>query len=198
MKKLILLIAGVLLAFIGVQAQNANRTGIFIELQGGRAFGEVIHGEDYYYHSEFTYLKGGVVGGLGVGYRYATSNSFAIEGKVNLWADFLDIGDTFNLDIMPGIRWTSKDFSSNKSLYLSLNAGFGLNPTDAYSMFVPIEISVGFNLTNNLYLGVFLTEKMCVGGGTGSVHYYAGQSSHSVYLDSRSYTSAGIKLGYRF
>lgn len=189
MKKIILMIIGVMLAAAGMQAQNANRKGIFIELQGGGAFGTVINCE-----TENNNIKSGFVGAFDIGYRYPTSKSFAVEGKIDLWADFLEFERTLNFDIMPGIRWTSNDFSSNKSMYLSLNAGFGFGSRNRESMFVPIELGLGFNLTNNLYLGFFLTDKVCI--STAYYHKYLDEGLTS--FRTTSYTSAGIKLGYRF
>ena len=196
MKRLFLSIVCVIVTIVGLHAQNANRSGVFIELQGGAAFGTVMDkevaistgGYQYDYIRQW-YLKGGFVGSFDVGYRYATSNQFAIEMKAGAWANFQDIGKTISLDMLPGIRWTSKEISGNISMFLSLNAGCGLNFLEGeVAPLIPVEVGVGVNLTNQLYAGVFLSERIATGDGKGWPDYYYPQT----------HTTAGLKIGYRF
>lgn len=196
MKRLLLSIVCLLATIIGLQAQNANRSGVFVELQGGAAFGTVMDKEirtgdswyDYDYIRQW-YIKGGFVGSFNVGYRYATSNQFAIEMKAGAWGNFQNIDNTFTLDMLPGIRWTTKEISGNVSMFLSLNAGCGLNFINGdVTTLIPVEVGVGVNLTNQLYAGVFLSERIATGAGIGYTTTYYPQT----------HTTAGIKIGYRF
>lgn len=191
MKRIILSIVCILSTIVGMQAQNANRSGVFIELQGGSAFGTVMdkkietnNGSLWNWDRDW-YIKGGLVGSVDVGYRYATSNQFAIEMKAGGWANFQDIEKTITLDMLPGVRWTSKEIIGNVSMFLSLNAGCGLSFPDGVYVSIPVEVGIGFNLTNRLYLGAFVSERISVSGDY--FRYYP-----------KTHTTAGIRLGYRF
>lgn len=196
------MIAAAICMAICIQAQNANRSGFFIELEGGRAFGNVMDFESRSYDAEGTYLKDGAVGSLHFGYRKTTSNSVAIEAKIGAWTNFLDVKNTLNVNIMPGIRWTSKEFTGNVSAFLSFNAGFGLNKANPGCFYVPVEIGVGLNLTNNLYLGLFASERILVSSYYDSFYGYDYELDNETYgfayLYPKSYMSAGLRLGFRF
>lgn len=208
MKRLLTLIAAVLLAVTGLYAQNANRNGFFIELQGGAAFGEVLKYEpgnsDY---PSASCLKGGGVGSLDFGYRFATSNHFAIDFKIGAWSNFAEAGRTLQLRGMPGFRWTSNDFGSNMSAYLALNAGVGLSPAGGGSgdlgLYIPVELSVGINFSQHFYGGVIFNYSALVSGECsdhgnleidGNEWYY----DDLVHIKRQSYPTIGLRLGYRF
>lgn len=210
MKRLLILLVGCLLIVAGMQAQNANRSGFFIELQGGGAIGTVmdyrteVYGNGNDYEDCNPYIKGGFVGGIDLGYRFATSRAFAFEVKVDAWSNFLDFGKCLYLDLLPGIRWTSEEIASNVSMFLSLNAGFGILKEDV-QMNIPIEIGLGCNLTNQFYLGLFLSERIYMGDSISGYYDsgYYGDYYDDYYWESgsylpKSYASVGLKLGYRF
>ncbi len=201
MKRLLTLIAAVLLAVTGLYAQNANRNGFFIELQGGAAFGEVLKYEpEISGYPSAPCLKGGGVGSLDFGYRFATSHNFAIDFKLGAWTDFADAGKTLQLRGLPGIRWTSNDFGSNMSAYLALNAGVGLSPSDEeLGIYVPVEISVGLNLSQHFYGGLTFNYSALVSGEWSECEdFLDGTYTRYVYVSRRSYPSIGLRVGYRF
>ena len=184
-------------------AQDANRSGFVAELQGGAAFGTVLD-----YRVAYSYygprLKGGMVGSVDFGYRFATSTHIAIGGKLGIWGDLADFKYTCAFRIMPALRWTSGDFS-NMSAYVELDAGVGL-PLTVANLLVPIELSAGVNLTRNLYAGAFVNFNItCYDEEFYDVYSfeYIDRSGHtnSVSLDIKPtsfYPSAGIRVGYRF
>lgn len=164
MRRIILLICVCLSISASMQAQNANRKGFFVELQGGAALGEVltvIPGEPNfnnslpYYLEERAYLKGGAIGSLDLGYRFRLSKPLAVEARIGAFGNFGDFKNTWLLRIMPGLRWTFKDFAGAKSIYASLNAGIGFGQNDGSSLMVPLEIGVGMNFTPHLCMGVY-------------------------------------------
>lgn len=212
MKRLLTLIAAVLLAVTGLYAQNANRNGFFIELQGGAAFGEVLKYEPSSYSNypsaiSATCLKGGGVGSLDFGYRFATSSNFAVDFKLGAWSDFAEVGKTLQLRGLPGIRWTTDDFGSNMSAYIALNAGVGLSPEGGGSgdlgLYVPIELSVGLNFSRHFYGGLIFNYSTLVSGEISDNGYLdiEGNTSYDdnlVHIFRQSYPSIGLRLGYRF
>lgn len=205
MKRLLTLIAAVLLAVTGLYAQNANRNGFFIELQGGAAFGEVLKYDPY--NSDYpsaSCLKGGGVGSLDFGYRFATSNNFAIDFKIGAWTDFAEAGKTLQLRGMPGVRWTSNDFGSNMSAFLALNTGVGLSPASGdLGIYIPAELSVGLNFSQHFYGGVIFNYSALLSGDycdeeNLGIEGNNGYRDNTVYVHRQSYPSIGLRLGYRF
>lgn len=205
MKRLLTLIVAVLLAVTGLYAQNANRNGFFIELQGGAAFGEVLKYEPSSYsdYPSASCLKGGGVGSLDFGYRFATSSNFAVDFKLGAWSDFAEVGRTLQLRGMPGFRWTSNDFGSNMSAYVAFNAGVGLSPTgEEFGIYIPAEISVGLNFSQHFYGGLVLNYSALVTGERSKSEYLDIEENtyyeNEIYVNRRSYPSIGLRLGYRF
>lgn len=197
MKKLLLLLVCMLMTASGIQAQNANRSGFIVELQGGAAFGEVLYRSFYSEESEKSMLKGGVVGSLDVGYRWATSGHFAFGAKLGVWSDFAEFGKTLQIRILPGMRWTSKDFGNkNMSAYISFNTGFALSPS-CYEIpvFVPLQLGVGVNLSTHFYAGIVFDYSICVFDHVDCKNY---NNYHTYDILASSYPALSIKLGYRF
>ena len=206
MKRLIFLISMTFLYIGSLMAQDANRSGFVVELQGGAAFGKTVL--DYectgYYDNCGPRLRGGMVGSVDFGYRFATSTHIAIGGKLGIWGNLADFKYTYALRIMPGLRWTSNDFH-NMSVYAELDAGVGTSPS-IRNLHVPIEISAGVNLTRNLYAGAFVNFSMTLLEERFEDVYsfkYT-DSDGQIFkgsLDIRPavfYPSAGIRVGYRF
>lgn len=182
MKRILLSLAVIVSIVISSFGQSANRKGFFIEAQGGAALGEVLTFKD----DGQPYLKGGATGMLDFGYRFRTSQHFAFESKLGGYAIFDDFSKTYNLHLMPGIRWTSGDFGG-MSAYLSLNTGFGID-FDGISV-APCEFGAGINLTIKLYLGVSYTEMIAVDDG---------DSDKYKWIEPNNYGCFQVKLGYRF
>lgn len=195
MKRILLsLIAIAILGSIIGHAQSANRKGLFLELRGGATIGTVYQSDDDRYDN---YMKGGFDLGLGIGYRFTTSTSWAFQMKLdlsdNLSAPSDYIAELFSTAITFGMRWTSSDFANNKSAYIGVGTGVGIYPAgDDVSVYIPVEIEAGINLTNKLSLGVYTLPKFHVAG---DMDY-----NYSPYydLDYKSNAPIGIKLGYRF
>ncbi len=182
------------LVSMGVQthAQNANRRGFFVEVQGGAALGDVISFNEPWLGYDGVYLKGGVTGSVDVGYRLRLSNPWAFDVKLGLWSDFADFEKTWNLRLMPGLRWTSNDFSGNKSIYLAFNAGFGIG-SDADYMCIPLELSAGINLTPKIYLGLSWIYNPRVVNDL-----WSEEGGKYIMLNVHNYNSLALRLGYRF
>lgn len=204
-------------------AQNANRSGIFLELQGGAALGDVIKPVSDYGMGSYdlypVYLKGGVVGSVDVGYRWATSSIFAIEAKVGLWSNFADFNNTYNLRIMPGFRITTKEIYKNSSIFFGCNIGAGYAPSNnsRHDIFNAVaEISTGLNINKNIYLGLFINylayeseAKIKKIDNTDLIFYGFEEQDNDYYIDyasrcyrlgfkMKNYLSLGLRCGIRF
>lgn len=195
MKRIMILFAGIILATTAVFGQNANRKGFFVELQGGAALGEVVSlSQSYSDNDNYSpYLKGGFVGSLDLGYRFRISRHFALEAKAGIWSNFAEFDQTWNIRILPGIRWTSADFGTNQSAFISLNTGFGMG--DYNYMTAPVELGAGVNFTPNLYAGIVWEYNLYVGDA--EPHELRTENDH-YYLYPHTYNSLAIRIGYRF
>lgn len=208
-KRLITLITAVILAVTGLCAQNANRNGFFIELQGGTALGKVLKYDKNGAYSN-SRLKGGVITSLDFGYRFGTTTHFSFDTKMGIWANLADSRYTYQFRILPGVRWTSKDFgSSYRSAYLGLSIGLGITPASKdfrdescdTGIFVPIELSAGMNFSLHFYGGLFINHCISAGGRKCTelkFYDYANADQEYVNVWRRSYQSLGLRLGYRF
>lgn len=222
MKKILLLFAVFIMTTNNLIAQNANRSGVFLELQGGAALGDVIVPTD----NDCTpvdqrnpaYLQGGMTGSIDAGYRWSTSSFFAIEAKVGMWTNFADLKNTYNIRLMPGIRWTSRDLSNTLSMYAGWNVGIGLFPSNdsrSTGLLIPIELSAGLNLGKNLYLGIvvnYLVNHITFDTRTriyridgNDIVLYRPDNSYTYNSNYRhfcfnilNYFSLGLKIGYKF
>lgn len=138
MKQKLLVIAIAIAAVCGLcstdaSAQNANRNGWIIELQGGKV---VNH-------------EGGFLFDFDFGYRWATSLHWAVEAKVGVGSYY---PDKYAWSIMPGVRYTSKELFSNCSLFTSFNAG--LSTKLFYEdVIMPLNLCVGLNIGNRFNIG---------------------------------------------
>lgn len=204
MKRIFLTIALVACVVLAGMAQTANRKGFFMEIEGGAALGQMLKYEvierssnNYSTPQTIDYKKGGATGGIDLGYRWATSESFAVEVKLGFFTKLSDVKNTHQLQLMPGLRWTSTDFGS-MSAYVSLNTGIGVAVRSG-NFYIPFELGAGLNLTRKLYAGLYFTE------------YFAATNSNiargidlkpeydcaaNIYL--KSYGTLQVKLGYRF
>lgn len=209
MKRIILLIAVAVLAVSGY-AQNANRSGFFAEASAGATMGNaplknysvytVDEGNKIVKYREKVY-SGGFMPEVGLGYRWATSNNFAVDVKLK----YQYLSDNSKIKLMPGIRYTSAELSksSNVSLYVSANIGAqgGNDPADdVFRVGFAYELSVGFNITSKLYAGLIWSA------GLGYKEYnYVGHidgSFEDVNLNDLDnnyhYGLLGLTIGYRF
>lgn len=194
MKRILFTIICCLTLSAGAYGQNANRSGMFVEAQAGCAFGRVIDGYYNYNGKRYDiYVKGGTVGSLSLGYRWATSRSFAFEVKADAWTDFLSVKETVLGNVLLGMRWTSREIgNSNKSIYLSFNGGVGFGCNE--NICANAQLGVGCNFTSKLYAGLYFTEIIPFWEGYDSGYYNNNYYDH----EPQAYTSASIKIGYRF
>ncbi len=202
MKKIVLFFAGIILAISGMTAQNANRKGFFLEVQGGVALGDIVtadiikHQNDTYETTDITYLKGGFAGSFDFGYRFRLSNPFAFEIKAGLWSNLADFIDTWNVRLMPGIRWTSKDFGGNMSSFITYNVGLGIGAQDEdCNLIIPSELGIGINFTPKFYAALVWDANIFIDPYGRSV--YVASATYTDYYP-KTYNTIAIRLGFRF
>jgi len=207
MKKLILTLLAAIALCLTAAAQNANRSGIFLEIGAGGVGGQP---PAFKYSLDQDILKAHTISGFGadfsVGYRYATSSFCAIEIKAKALLPTKDIENFITLCIMPGFRYTSRELFGNISLFLDINAGVAFGNknycdvrfyaftnyqedeiyTDLFVMpGFSYELSAGLNFTSNLYAGVFWNGLIVE-----QIREVLGENLH--------WGLGGVRLGYRF
>lgn len=208
MKKILLIL---LLLATGISvghAQNANRSGVFVELAGGIPIGDVLKGDHLYSSSGYEYInaedvyfKGGFDLNLSVGYRYALSTSWALGLQAGVEGNLSALGNTFCAPkAMLSGRWISSDFSNGMSFYIQPEAGFAMSTSCTENLWIPVGVDLGLNFTNHFYGGLDLAY--CIGTdsyiGIEKNVYSGSKHAGYVYMNSHSHMSAKIKLGYRF
>ncbi len=195
MKK-ILLIAMVMLgvAFTS-NAQNANRSGLFVELSPGIYVGntpvldvetkQTVVGNKFVTEIVEKHLSGLNLE-IAAGYRWAFARHWALDAKVGFSLPTSRTNELWTIEILPGLRYTSKELgSSNVSLFAGFNAGLGIqvfeeNPIFAY------ELKAGFNLSNRFSIGL-------VWNALSYLEAYDGVDENGCHTG-----ALGINLGYRF
>lgn len=206
MKKLIIFMLAAVAMALPAAAQNANRSGIFLEVGGGGVLGK---SPTYKLSiSDGAILQAHNLAGFGfdfaTGYRYATSRFCAVEMKINAQLPMQSVDD-FILGFMPGFRYTSREFSGNSSFFAAINAGLGLygvrynhftinmpNPEtnlegSSFSPDFNYELSFGINFTNAFYASFFWDGFII---DANRVNLYSKQTCH--------WGSLGLRLGYLF
>lgn len=167
MKK-ILMIFGALMLFIGAQSQNANRSGVVVELGGGYTTGNVYNDEQFHFSSYYDYFYDEIVYNsyytdekegqgayisLDAGYQWATSRHFAVKAMatIGLPVNYMDV---FNFGVKGMLRYTSNDFGSGQSFYIEAGIGPKLCSCGGVGVLVAPEIGAGINITSHIYLGL--------------------------------------------
>lgn len=204
-----MLIVAVAAVALGALAQNANRSGIFVELGGGMVAGTT---PTYKIECDHGVLKGynltGFGANFGAGYRIAVSRACAVEVKAEASAGMKSIGDTYVIGILPGFRYTTREILGNMSMYFGVNGGVsfsnGVYRVGSYSSDIDINavqeiylgrdmkiggsygLTVGLNFTNSFYGGLFWDGYLCTEGLRG--------------LENKllHWGTAGLRLGFRF
>lgn len=141
MKK-ILLIAMVMLGVVFTSnAQNANRSGVFVEITPGVTI--ITDCYDFECGPSFSTS-------FDAGYRWAISTHCALDAKLTACLPIEGIDDGhIGVTILPSFRYTSLELgNSNKSVYFSVGLGF------CFPMQVGYDVQLGFNLSNHFYLGL--------------------------------------------
>lgn len=188
-------------------AQNANRTGIFIEVGAGYSMGNtpMINASvsDETVHFDYTDGTGIFLDG---GWRQAMSAHSALEAKIQLQFNYKNTAPTTFIKFMPGYKF----FFSNKgfkNLYLGANIGVAIGSSVAvqkysktnskYDTLEPAKAfddkriglaystEIGYNLTSDSYIALSWEGQ------------YIKQSSPVGY-SMRNWGLIGAKFGYKF
>lgn len=216
MKKLLLLFALVISVAASSVAQNANRSGVFVEAGTGFLVGSVPFKDkiEWKNNTLTAYKPGGPDINLAVGYRRATSSVFAWEFKFETSSTPQAIS-TLVLAFMPGIRYTTKEIFGNTSLYFGFDVGFAMGycQEQPYSSFisdlkldsdeqsdldlyfesfgVKFSVSAGFNITTSFYAGLYWDYNVV----SAKIFNYESLKKDGM---SSNWGSLGLRLGYRF
>lgn len=206
MKRIILLIVVAVLAMTGY-AQNANRSGFFVEASAGifnyPYYSTKVNVTDNTLQDVFVTTKESTFSAdFGLGYRFTTSKYFALEIKAKCFdLANLDKSGFLMFKLMPGIRYTTPELSSNSniSMYLALNVGAVLQLVeyedenhywgDPVQPGAAYDVSVGFNFTTHFYTGFIWSAQLC------SVDHL---SSNVSDIGVKHCGMLGLTLGYRF
>lgn len=218
--KRILLILTAFLSLVGMAtAQNANRSGVFLELGGGPTFGTKLLKDVEWTGSSLIVKKAGSgEANLGVGYRKASSRVFAWEIKAQLSTMPSDLEGSHTFALMPGFRYTTKELFGNVSMYFGLNAGVAIMPQakgyyyggidliigqpdymdfdNGLSVGGKIDLQAGLNLTTKIYLGLFFDCTIIEVVNADSQVFYDG--SLDINREFSSLYSAGLRIGFKF
>lgn len=123
MKKLLLALVAAL-ACLGMQAQNANRTGFFIEAAVGGTTGSSPRVALSYDGSTVSqYFASGASFNISFGPRMRTSNHVAFDLRFEVQSPFSYVSSVPVLKFMPAVRYTSKEIFGNMSIYATVGVG---------------------------------------------------------------------------
>lgn len=207
MKKILLLLMLLATGISVGRAQNANRSGVFLELSGGPSIGNVLSVDYVNVNGSYSNplfddvcFKGGFDMNFSFGYRLALSNHWALglsagaEGNLKILSDVL----TFPKAMLGG-RWTSNDFNNGMSFYLQPQVGFALSIPMDTGIALPVGLDMGFNFTNHFYGGIDLQYYVVLNEGWHYKDVYQGNNHvGDALLEWNSHMTARIKFGYRF
>lgn len=212
MKKLMLLIVGILLMVGDIHAQNANRSGVFVELGAGGYVGSTPRTEiGIIDNNLMVKCQSGGVFSIGVGYRLRFRPHWAYEVKAEAQTAFNNpIHGLVGRFLPVGFRYTSVEFWRNFSLYAHANLGAAIAaqpgiwtywnqqeiPNGSFTKlkgyvgderFGPAySLGVGLNLTTHFYL------EGCFNGQ--SIISAVGKNGKGLL----NYGTVGVLMGYRF
>lgn len=211
MKKLLILFVMLTASTALSLAQNANRSGFFLEAGAGATVGSTPRVSYTLTNNDFTFkCASGLSVDFGLGYRLRTSSHWAYEFKANAQSVTSYLKDSFVARALPvGFRYTSVEIWRNFSLYCHFNIGgalaAGRGKIDPWSdlkpdaHYVPVEgfdddlgfgaacsLGLGINLTTHFYMEYCWDSQAIFGayGKDGKGTYHWGMS--------------GLVIGYRF
>lgn len=200
MRKRLVLITLFVCAFFIVHAQNANRSGFFVEagvggVTGDRPVTNLDERDDVIESGEFigenfvtikVERKKKAFYGLGfnaaAGYRWHIARHFAADAKVKFNDATYRFKETSQIDVMLGLRYMSHDFGGNKSIYANAGIGAGFFP-DESTFCLPYEVGAGINFSNHFYAGLIWDAQV---------------SFADKFIYGKNYGIIGIKAGFRF
>lgn len=134
-------------------AQNANRSGFFLEAGVGGTVGSTPRSSFSTIDNVFTFkCRSGLMVDFGLGYRLRFSPHWAYEFKVNAQSNPSNIVNDFVGRALPvGFRYTSVEVWRNFSLYAHFNAGAAISATRGM---------IGNTFGYNTYYDNLMTEGM--------------------------------------
>ena len=203
MKKYICTLILAIASIIGIQAQNANRSGVILELGAATPIkSDIIN---VWTNDEFCKMPV-IVFDISAGYRFATSPNWAVDIKLNTLFDCMDTDpyDLLVFNLGSGIRYTSCEFYKNLSFYSSLNVGLGtritrIPDTDDLPLYLSGIMELGLNLNEKISLGIFANVMLI------RKIYWECNSGEHIKSDCKCHVdelcnniTLGVKLGYRF
>lgn len=213
MKKIIPIIILLVACSTSNYAQNANRSGFFIEGGAGFLVGNPPIKKVIWKDNVLSAVKpSGPDINLGLGYRRASSRAFAWEVKTQ-FSIVPSAKNTMNLAILPGIRYTTTEIFSNTSLYFGLNVGFALGTESSFyapgmypdqnwerspdiydfcSVGGKINLTAGFNVSSSFYAGLYFDYSIM------NSQFGRLEQLETENFDVNSWGSVGVRLGYRF
>lgn len=216
MRKVLLSLVFCILAVAAATAQNANRTGFFIEAAVGGTTGTtprtsygLDNGNLTLYHAHGTSVN------LTFGFRTRISRyaAYEVTAEAQSPVDAIKTQPVFKL--MPlSFRFTTPEFWRNYSFYFNFRIG-GAIGNKGLQPYTLDEISDSFEIGKNSKQDFTLFNSLIIGGvayqiGFGvniTTHLYAGFSWDAQYMFSQyrriapenlHWGMAGLRLGYRF
>ena len=205
MKRLIFALL-TMLTIAGAMAQNANRSGFFIEAGIGGTTGTTPRVAIIHENGEvLAKFAGGPAFDFLLGYRIKTSSHWAFDVRIGGMASFNGITSPV-FRAMPGMRYTSNELFGNVSLYCTMAVGFGFGFRNTlYNVILPENGEYKFKVDGDLTFGV---PYMLAVGLNITNHFYVGAVWDSQYIINTIRTNrsgenlhwgmAGLQLGYRF
>lgn len=215
MKKILLLLIMAFTAASATFAQNANRSGFFLEAGIGGTVGSTPRSSFSTTDNVFTFkCRSGMMVDFGLGYRLRFSPHWAYEFKVNAQSNPGNIINDFTGRALPvGFRYTSVEVWRNFSLYCHFNVGGAISASNGqvgwYGMdqmtdnMQDVEIK-GFNGDGHEAFGAAYSLGIGVNVTT---HFYVEYCWDAQYMFScyrkngkgnLHWGMSGIVLGYRF
>ena len=212
MKKLLLLFVLVLSVAASSVAQNANRSGVFVEAGTGILVGTPPISDFKYDNNKLSFKtpKSPDIN-FSIGYRRAFSNAFAWEIKVEPSFAPNYTKTTFVIALIPGFRYTTKEIFGNSSLYFGINVGFAMGTRQdyysysneefndlCYSCGAKFSICGGFNITSAFYAGAYCNYSILPKQISKISDFTTDEFGIFSYGKINLWGSVGIRLGYRF
>lgn len=207
MKKVILALL-CLIAVLGVSAQNANRTGFFIEAGIGGTTGSTPRiGLSNDNGTVMARYAGGTSFNFNFGQRIRTSTHMAVEFRFGLQAPIDYVTTVPTGKILFGLRYTSSELFGNMSIYANAAVGGAIGASYVWGDGVPTGpdlVKFDFSNANDASFGA----GYLLGVGLNiTTHFYAGFVWDAQYMikqcrkhqeDNLNWGMAGLQIGYRF
>ncbi|MDE7160072.1 MAG: hypothetical protein K2O24_04425 [Muribaculaceae bacterium] len=220
MKRIMLFLVGLWMAF-GAVAQNANRSGFFVEAGAGGFFGKTPRTSIMYDSKTYTYtvtFANSCALDLGFGFRARLGRHWAYQCRLQLEADAANFNPLFSPKVFPlGFRYTSPEIFGNSSIYASVDLGLSSWPSGNPNIYYYPEKTedkkqvLGATMNIDGYgniicgiigsagVGINITTKLYAGF---SLEVQRNVTTTALYrigrIDNMFWGSVGVRVGYRF